>query len=319
MQLPELPRFPEVYGLRAAAIAAYPMYRGLAKLVGMDVIKTGGTFADEIATLREHWQAYDFFFVHYKDTDKAGEDGNFDAKVEALERFDAFVPAVRGARARRARRHRRSRHALRARRRTAGSRCPVLVWSRYCGADPGQRVRRARVRRGHAGRAAGASPDADRHGQRAEAHEVRRLVAADAVPDPSSRCALAGDAGRQRRLRLVRGARGAHAAGRGPPAPGRPGRRRRARGLRAAGGPRSPHRLRARVQRASAVRIAPSRIYDAFGSVHRGQPRREALARSDLPARHRGHPEEPGHARLRHRERPHARWCTWCRCSRTSA
>src|ERR671919_1053861 len=79
-QLPELPRFPEVYAMRAAAIAAYPMYRGLAKLVGMDVLKTGGTFADEIATLREHWQAYDFFFVHYKDTDKAGEDGDFDAK-----------------------------------------------------------------------------------------------------------------------------------------------------------------------------------------------------------------------------------------------
>ena len=93
--MPELPRFPEVYGLRAAAIAAYPMYRGLAKLVGMDVLKTGATFADEIATLREHWQAYDFFFVHYKDTDKAGEDGDFDAKVEALERFDAFIPAIR--------------------------------------------------------------------------------------------------------------------------------------------------------------------------------------------------------------------------------
>src|SRR3989454_3007942 len=91
-QLPELPRFPEVYGLRAAAIAAYPMYRGLAKLVGMDVLKTGGTFESEIATLGEHWEAYDFFFVHYKDTDKAGEGGDFDAKVAAPERFDAYVP-----------------------------------------------------------------------------------------------------------------------------------------------------------------------------------------------------------------------------------
>jgi 2,3-bisphosphoglycerate-independent phosphoglycerate mutase len=94
-RLPDLPRFPEVFGLRAAAIAAYPMYRGLAKLVGMDVLKTGGTFADEIATLRQHWSAYDFFFVHYKDTDKAGEDGDFDAKVAALERFDALLPEVR--------------------------------------------------------------------------------------------------------------------------------------------------------------------------------------------------------------------------------
>jgi 2,3-bisphosphoglycerate-independent phosphoglycerate mutase len=134
-QLPELPRFPQVYALRAAAIAAYPMYRGLAKLVGMDVLKTGATFADEITTLREHWQAYDFFFVHYKDTDKAGEDGDFDAKVQALERFDAFVPAIRelgpdvlvitGD------------HATPSILAGHGWQpVPVLVWSRYCGADP---------------------------------------------------------------------------------------------------------------------------------------------------------------------------------------
>jgi 2,3-bisphosphoglycerate-independent phosphoglycerate mutase len=96
--VPDLPRFPEVFGLRAAAIAAYPMYRGLAKVVGMDVLKTGGTFADEVATLREHWQSYDFFFLHYKDTDKAGEDGDFDAKVAALERLDAFVPEIEALR-----------------------------------------------------------------------------------------------------------------------------------------------------------------------------------------------------------------------------
>lgn len=93
-QLPSLPRFPEVFRLRAAAIAAYPMYRGLARLVGMDVPKTGSTFADEVATLREQWAAHDFFFLHYKDTDKAGEDGDFDAKVAALERLDAFVPEI---------------------------------------------------------------------------------------------------------------------------------------------------------------------------------------------------------------------------------
>ena len=97
-RLPDLPRFPEVFGLRAAAIAAYPMYRGLAKVVGMDVLKTGATFADEVATLRQHWQSYDFFFVHYKDTDKAGEDGDFDAKVAALERLDAFIPEIEALR-----------------------------------------------------------------------------------------------------------------------------------------------------------------------------------------------------------------------------
>ena len=134
-KLPELPRFPEVYGLRAAAIAAYPMYRGLAKLVGMDVLKTGRTYADEIATLREYWQAYDFFFVHYKDTDKAGEDGKFDAKVDALERFDAFVPSVRelGADVLVVTGDHATPSVL------AGhgwQPVPVLLWSRYCGADP---------------------------------------------------------------------------------------------------------------------------------------------------------------------------------------
>ena len=96
--VPALPRFPEVFGLRAAAIAAYPMYRGLAKVVGMDVLKTGGTSADEVVTLRQHWQSYDFFFVHYKDTDKAGEDGDFDAKVAALERLDGFIPEIEALR-----------------------------------------------------------------------------------------------------------------------------------------------------------------------------------------------------------------------------
>src|SRR5499433_3654352 len=133
-QLPELPRFPEVYGLRAAAIAAYPMYRGLAKLVGMDVLKTGTTFDDELATLREHWDTQDFFFVHYKDTDKAGEDGDFDAKVRALERLDRAIPEIRalkpdvlivsGD------------HATPSVLAAHGWQpVPVLVWSRYCGAD----------------------------------------------------------------------------------------------------------------------------------------------------------------------------------------
>ena len=97
-RLPALTRFPEVFGLRAAGIAAYPMYRGLARLVGMDILKTGGTFADEVVTLRAHWDAYDFFFLHYKDTDRAGEDGDFPGKVAALERLDAKIPAIEALR-----------------------------------------------------------------------------------------------------------------------------------------------------------------------------------------------------------------------------
>ena len=60
----------------------------------MEVLKTGGTFAEELDTLERHWEQHDFFFLHYKDTDKAGEDGDFDAKVAALERWDALLPEI---------------------------------------------------------------------------------------------------------------------------------------------------------------------------------------------------------------------------------
>jgi len=92
---PKMPSFPETFGLRAGAVAVYPMYRGLAKLVGMTVLPTGSTYDDEIATLRDCWNDFDFFFIHYKYADSAGEDGDFDAKMAALEKFDGFVPALR--------------------------------------------------------------------------------------------------------------------------------------------------------------------------------------------------------------------------------
>lgn len=88
---PPMPSISEICKFRAAAIAAYPMYRGLAKLVGMDVIKTGTTFADEVATLKENWDNYDFFFIHFKPADAAGEDGDFHAKMRALEEIDGFI------------------------------------------------------------------------------------------------------------------------------------------------------------------------------------------------------------------------------------
>jgi 2,3-bisphosphoglycerate-independent phosphoglycerate mutase len=91
---PPMPSIVETCKFRAAAIAAYPMYRGLAKLVGMDVLKTGATFADELKTLQEHWKSYDFFFIHFKRADAAGEDGDFQAKMAALEEIDTYIDAL---------------------------------------------------------------------------------------------------------------------------------------------------------------------------------------------------------------------------------
>jgi 2,3-bisphosphoglycerate-independent phosphoglycerate mutase len=92
---PLLPTMAEVYGLRAAAIAVYPMYRGVAKLVGMDILETGETLEEEVETLRIHWAEYDFFFLHVKKTDSAGEDGDFARKAAVIEHVDeAVVPAI---------------------------------------------------------------------------------------------------------------------------------------------------------------------------------------------------------------------------------
>ncbi len=93
-QIPVLPSMREVYRLNPAAIAAYPMYRGLAHLVGMQVLPTGATFHDELSSLRQHYQAHDFLFLHYKPADTAGEDGDFSAKVRALEELDRFIPQL---------------------------------------------------------------------------------------------------------------------------------------------------------------------------------------------------------------------------------
>jgi 2,3-bisphosphoglycerate-independent phosphoglycerate mutase len=93
---PGLPSMEKVYGLRAAAIASYPMYRGVAKLVGMDVLDTGEALEEEVETLRAHFANYDFFFVHVKKTDSAGEDGDFERKVSIIEYVDELVPTILG-------------------------------------------------------------------------------------------------------------------------------------------------------------------------------------------------------------------------------
>jgi len=91
---PQFPTMAEIYKLNPIAIAVYPMYRGLARLVGMNVAATRTTIADEFATLKETYREHDFFFLHVKWTDTAGEDGDFARKVRVLEEIDAALPAL---------------------------------------------------------------------------------------------------------------------------------------------------------------------------------------------------------------------------------
>lgn len=92
--LPSVMPFGERFGVRPGAIAAYPMYRGVARMVGMDVLGAPPDFQGEIDLLRESWDAYDFFFVHYKKTDSVGHSGDFRAKVHQLETFDEYLPQI---------------------------------------------------------------------------------------------------------------------------------------------------------------------------------------------------------------------------------
>ena len=89
---PSIPSFEEVYGLKAAAIAVYPMYKGLASLVGMDIVGDAQTLDEQMDVLKSVWDQYDFFFIHFKYTDSTGEDGAFDAKVQRTEEYDSAVP-----------------------------------------------------------------------------------------------------------------------------------------------------------------------------------------------------------------------------------
>ncbi|MBA4115048.1 MAG: 2,3-bisphosphoglycerate-independent phosphoglycerate mutase [Rubrobacter sp.] len=90
--LPALPKFDETYKLHAAAIAGYPMYKGLARLAGMQVLEEGEGIAGEFETLKNNWDSHDFFFIHVKGTDAAGEDGDFERKSAVIEEVDALLP-----------------------------------------------------------------------------------------------------------------------------------------------------------------------------------------------------------------------------------
>lgn len=90
---PGIPRFPDVFKMRSAAVAVYPMYKGVARLAGMDIIDhQAETPKEEFEVVKQHWDSYDFFFVHIKKTDSYGEDGNFENKVKVIEAVDKALP-----------------------------------------------------------------------------------------------------------------------------------------------------------------------------------------------------------------------------------
>jgi len=93
---PQFPTMQEIYKLKPVAIAVYPMYRGLARLVGMAIAEAGTTLADEFDALKKNYAKYDFFFLHMKGTDSAGEDKDFDRKVKLLEQLDGALPGLLG-------------------------------------------------------------------------------------------------------------------------------------------------------------------------------------------------------------------------------
>jgi len=93
-QVPDIPRFEEVFGLKALCIATYPMYRGLARLVGMVTPTIEGDIREEIDFLKKNYHDFDFFFMHVKKIDSYGEDGNFRGKATKIEEFDSTLPEI---------------------------------------------------------------------------------------------------------------------------------------------------------------------------------------------------------------------------------
>lgn len=91
---PNWPTMQERFGVRAAVVAGTPMYRGVAKLVGMETLDACNDVTKDVASMAAAWDRYDYFFIHFKSTDKAGEDGNFDGKVHYIEEADAAIPLI---------------------------------------------------------------------------------------------------------------------------------------------------------------------------------------------------------------------------------
>lgn len=93
-QVPDIPQFDKIYNLKPLCIAVYPMYRGLARLIGMEAPNVEGDIREEIEFLKQKYNDYDFFFVHIKKIDSYGEDGNFEGKVRKIEEFDSILPEI---------------------------------------------------------------------------------------------------------------------------------------------------------------------------------------------------------------------------------
>ncbi len=150
-QHPRLPSLEEIYRLRPAAIAAYPMYRGIARLVGMEILTTGEKIEEEFQTLKDNFHSYDFFYLHIKGSDSAGEDGDFQRKVRVIEEVDRNIPiltdlcpeaiAVTGDHSTPAVLKAHSWHAV-----------PFLLSSPWCRPDGGERFSEEACSRGSLGR-----------------------------------------------------------------------------------------------------------------------------------------------------------------------
>jgi 2,3-bisphosphoglycerate-independent phosphoglycerate mutase len=93
-ELPHIPSMKDLHGLSPLAVAVYPDYKGVARLVGMEVAEDLADLDAQAKALAQRWSAHDFFFVHHKYTDSRGEDGDFDAKVKEIEKVDAFLPRL---------------------------------------------------------------------------------------------------------------------------------------------------------------------------------------------------------------------------------
>ena len=133
-QKPKWPSFQENFGLKSAAIASYPMYRGISRLLGMNIIEVGNTIDKEFIELEKYWNEFDFFYIHIKGSDSAGEDGDFNRKVNVIEEVDKYIPKlldlnpnviiVTGDHSTPALLKYHSWHPV-----------PVLFWSKYCRSD----------------------------------------------------------------------------------------------------------------------------------------------------------------------------------------